>query len=277
MTLQLAGGKKYTFDPAIFIEEDQDFIQSWRFLSRGLLPPDELDERIKPGATFRVEMPELANTYSEQPAGFTISIPQSFNYPDPAPLLVFLNGGSGNESLKSAKSSSDPEKYIIVSFPYTSEINKDGPLGQSKSNMRLIESYHEKMLERLKELVPNISESQRIIAGSSNGAHILGSAIAMDWDCYLNYFRGFILWEGGGIISNDFKAVKGSKYVVWVGWGEKSEARDFVINIANSMEESRVEVTKEEVKGAGHGMHKNTHEAIKNWISNVAEPAFKNN
>jgi|GEM_PF-2235436 len=274
VTLQVVGKKRYTLDPAIFIEADQKYLQDWLWRSRGIPLPSELDPRIKPGATFRVEMPDLANTFTGKSAGFTVSIPTIFNYPDPLPLLVFLNGGSGNESLAAAKSIADAKRYVLVSFPFTSEIKKDGALGHVKSNMKLIEAYHEAMLERLKTLIPNLSQTHRVVAGSSNGAHIVGSAIAMDWDCYLDFFRAFIVWEGGGSLSKNFKAAKGKRYCSWVGWGAKSTSKDFAVGIAEAMDDSRMRITKEEVKTAGHGMNKDAQMAIRSWLSEVAEPTL---
>ncbi|HSP44024.1 MAG TPA: hypothetical protein VLO11_14215 [Luteolibacter sp.] len=272
--LKVKGSKEFTFDPGIFIDTDQKHLDDWLLTSRGLPARSDLDTRIKPGASFRVEMPGLAPTFLKQPAGFTISIPPDYSYPNPVPLLVFLNGGSGNESLDAAKSITEGKSYVLVSLPFSSEIKKDGPLGQSKKNMELIEAYHEAMLKELQTLVPNLSETHRILAGSSNGAHIIGAAIALDWDCYLDFFRGFVLWEGGGSISRDFKAAKGKGYCSWVGWGGKSEFKDFTIGVAKAMDDSRMNITKEEIGSAGHGMNKDAQLAVGKWLSEVAEPAF---
>ncbi len=275
VTLQLENNKKFTLDPTIFVEADQQYLSDWLSRSRGNIPAGDLDPRIKPGATFRVEMPELAKTFTGKPAGFTISIPMNFNYPDPLPLLVFLNGGSGDDGLGAAENIADASRYLLVSLPYTSEIKKDGPLGHIKSNMELIEAYHAAMLERLVILVPNISKTHRVIGGSSNGAHIVGSAIAMDWDCYLKFFRGFIVWEGGGSLSRDFSAAKGKDYCNWVGWGAKSTSKEFAMGVAEAMDDSRMRVTKEEIASAGHGMNGDAQAAMRKWLVEVAEPAFE--
>jgi hypothetical protein len=272
--LKVKGSREFTFDPAIFINADRNHLDDWLLASRGMPARSDLDTRIKPGTSFRVEMPGLAPTYSKQPAGFTVSIPPDYSYPDPVPLLVFLNGASGNESLDAAKAITEGKSYVLVSLPFTSEIKKDGPLGQSKENMELIEAYHEAMLKELQTLVPNLSETHRVLAGSSNGAHIIGAAIAMDWDCYLDFFRGFVLWEGGGSISRDFKADKGKGYCSWVGWGGKSEFKDFTVGVAEAMDDSRMDLTKEEIGSAGHGMNKDAQLAVRKWLSEVAEPAF---
>ncbi|MFC5049315.1 hypothetical protein ACFPK9_01595 [Rubritalea spongiae] len=272
VVLAVQGKKNYTFDSAIFTEDDQQYFQKWVYTSKGMPAPNELDPRIKPSATFRVEMPNLAQTYTNKPAGFTISLPPNYSYPEATPLLVFLNGGTGSESLKQAKTIAGSMGYILVSLPYTSEIDKDGPLGNSEKNMELIEAYHSVMLERLRKLVPNLSQTHRVIVGSSNGAHIIGSAIAMDWDCYLDYFNAFALWEGGGSISRNFKAARGKEYQVWVGWGEKSEFKDFTIGVAEAMDESRVNVTQQAVKTAGHGLNKEATLLIKEWLKKIAEP-----
>ncbi|MBK1789726.1 hypothetical protein [Persicirhabdus sediminis] len=274
VTLQVLGKKRYTFAMDTFIEEDQEYIKNWVFKSQGIPQPSDLDPRVKPGASFRVEMPELAKTYTGKTAGFSISIPDNFKYPDPVPVLVFLNGGSGNDSLGAAKSIADPSRYVLVSFPYTSEIAKDGALGSDSGNMKLIEAYHAAMLERLTTLIPNLSKTHRIIAGSSNGAHIIGSAIAMDWDCYMDYFKAFMLWEGGGSISRDFRAAKGKQYCCWVGWGGKSESKAFTIGVADAMESSRVQVTKEGIATAAHGMNDDAKSAAKRWLTEVAMPAL---
>jgi len=274
VTLQVVGKKRYSFESSVFIEDDRKYLEEWRYKSRGLVAPSELDPRIKPGETFRVEMPDLAKTFTGKTAGFTVSIPTDFNYPEPVPVLVFLNGGSGDENIKGAKSIADVKRYVLVSFPYTSEIQKDGPLGQIESNMKLIESYHGAMLEKLQTLIPNLSPTHRIIAGSSNGAHIVGSALVMDWDCYLNFFRSFMLWEGGGSISRNFKAAKGKRYCSWAGWGSDSESKLFAMGVAKAMDDSRMLVTQEEVSGAGHGMNKNVSMAMRKWVLEVAEPAL---
>lgn len=272
VVLKVIGKKNYTVDPSIFIKENQEYIENWININRNLPLPSELDKRIKPGETFRVEMPNLAKTFTKKTAGFTVYIPTDYNYPNPAPLLVFLNGGSGSEELTQAKEITDSRDYILVSLPFTSEIKKDGHLGQSEKNMNLIKSYHAAMLQKLYKVIPNLSHHQRVIVGSSNGAHIIGSALAMDWDCYLKSFHAFALWEGGGSISRDFKAAKGKKYQTWVGWGGKSQFKDFTINIAETMEKSGVEVTKKSVETAAHTMNTDASSAIREWLINTAEP-----
>lgn len=276
VVLKVVGKKNYTFDPSIFIKEDQEYVENWIYISQGLPQPSELDKRIKPGASFRVEMPNLAKTFTKKTAGFTVHLPIDYKYPNPTPLLVFLNGGSGNEGLTQAKKITLSKGYVLVSLPFTSEIQKDGPLGRSEKNMNLIELYHTAMLQKLDKVIPNLSHHQRVIVGSSNGAHIIGSALAMDWDCYLTFFNAFALWEGGGSISRDFKAARGKKYQTWVGWGGKSNFKDFTINIAEAMEESRVQVTKKSVETSGHGMNMDAILAIREWLINTAEPHMQN-
>ena len=275
LVLRVIGKKNYTFDPTIFIEEDQQYIENWVYTSQKIPLPSELDKRIKPDTTFRVEMPNLAKTYSNQTAGFTVYLPADYEYPKPIPLLVFLNGGDGKDGVKQARKITESKGYVLVSLPYTSEINKDGPLGQVEKNMDLIESYHAAMLKKLDELIPNLSNN-KVITGSSNGAHIVGSALVMGWDCYLTYFNAFALWEGGSSISRNFKAVKNKKYQVWVGWGGKSDSKNFTINIANSMEESGVKLTRQEIETAGHGINNDVISAIRYWLVNTVEPKVSN-
>jgi hypothetical protein len=46
------------------------------------------------------------------------------------------------------------------------------------------------------------------------------------------------------------------------------------MGIAEAMDDSRMRVTKEEVKTAGHPMNKDVHIAIRCWLSEVAEPTL---
>ncbi len=69
-----------------------------------------------------------------------------------------------------------------------------------------------------------------------------------------------------------FKAVKGKKHLVFVGWGEKNEVKRFTIGIADAMEASKAQVTKKGIPSAGHGMNKEASDAINQWLINTAEP-----
>ena len=89
------------------------------------------------------------------------------------------------------------------------------------------------------------------------------------------FFSTFVLWEGGGSISRDFSAAKGKQYHTWVGWGGKSESKGFTIAIAEAMDASRVNVTKEEVPSAKHGINNDVQNAILRWITEVVEPALE--
>jgi len=273
VTIQVAGRKQFTLEPSVFSEEDQVYLKNWLLKSKGMPALGELDERVKPGATFRVHLPEWEKTKQGSPGGFSLSIPKDYQYPEPVPLLVFLQGGKGSDKLNRVPPIVDKTKYLVAAFPFPKSLSYNEPVANAPRDQLLaIEAYHTEFLEELRRLVPNISMSHRFIAGSSNGAHTIGSALVMDWEAYTEYFRGFILWEGGGCsVGNDYRAARGKDKVLWLGWGEKSEFKDYAKARGKEIEDARAEITLEGIADAKHGPSANTWKAVKQWIDTTAE------
>lgn len=273
VTIQIAGRKQFTLEPSIFSSEDQTYLKNWFLESKGMPPLDGLDERIKPGAEFRVELPGLEKTkHDGAPAGFTLRIPEKFVYPAPVPLMVFLAGGKGNHRINGGQRMAfDEEEYVLASFPYPENLKAMVP-NAPEEQLKYIEDYHSAFIDELRRLVPNISESHRFIVGTSNGAHTIGCSLVMDWKAYTDFFRGYVLWEGGGCsLGANYRAARDKKKIFWVGWGEDSNYKRYAQTKAEEIESSGGRVWKEGVAGAGHGPTDGTWEAIKKWIESVAE------
>lgn len=272
--IQIAGRKQFTLDPEIFTEPDQKYIQDWWLKSQGMPAIADLDERVKPGETIRVEMPGLEKTLKGDSPGFTIRIPDNYEYPTPVPIMVFINGGKASERLTKPQNLVDDKEFIIAVFPFPESLKTDKTVaGASVNQIESLQKYHTEFMNELVRVVPNIHPTYRFLAGESNGAHTIGSSIVMNFRPFLDYFHAYILWEGGGSpAGKDYKKAKDKQKIFWVGWGLDSDSMDYAKNVKSNIEKSGANVWGDGAKNTGHGLGPKAYVLIKKWIAEVAMP-----
>jgi hypothetical protein len=151
--------------------------------------------QLLPGQTITLDFPELGNMANDEPARCEVRIPENYTDSKRFPIFVWFSGGHGNCDVNSASALVDFDQFIVVAVPYP-----DGRLprlGVRDGGIEDFWAFQFPMLERVKALIPNMSGTVRIAGGLSSGAHLLGSAIDLDWPGFTDYFTAYVLHEGG--------------------------------------------------------------------------------
>lgn len=219
---------------------------------------------LKPGETLTLHFPELGNMAGEKPAQCEVWIPDSYTASESFPLFVWFGGGGGNHKVQAAGGMVDFDRFIVVALPYP-----DGRLprlGVRDGGIEDFWAFQYPMLERIKSLIPNISETVRIVAGSSSGGHLIGSSLDLDWPGYTDYFTAFVLHEGGTSPNMTFEGVPEDAKVL-ITYGGKSKSKKWQQYFMEKFRAAHEATTFVEIPEAGHGLNGEGKEAIKKWIA----------
>lgn len=193
------------------------------------------DQRVKPGADFYVDYPDMPMTLASKTARMNIIIPKDYDPSKKYPLFLWLNGAKGGPSAHKANKISQEKRFICVSFPLFKESTRDGASVEGTSNiymrqtdMKINWDNFKIMLNDLYKIVPNIDPDIRIAGGFSNGAHTIAYLLNGSDGEFQEHFTSYILWEGGDQLSN-FKSIKDrALLLVWgeaASYGEKLKSK----------------------------------------------------
>jgi len=263
-------GTVFTLAPTVFSAEDQKFIRDWDLTERGL--PLELDERITPGNTFRLELPDLPRTKQGQPAGAEIHIPKSFSYPAPVPLAAWIAGGGGGDKVAPAKELVDFDRYVVIALPFPDGSEPAKDWWEKPEGAAACSAYHEAILDEIHRLIPNIDPRLRAVMGYSNGAHTLNHAMAEEWLGYKKSFNVFVTIEGGGDDRQGYDFARGKHY--YYAYGDKSPVLDYQVRVLAKLEESRPELLVSKMVDTGHQFPATEKTKVGKWFTEVVEPSL---
>ncbi len=135
-----------------------------------------------------------------------IHIPATYEPGRDFPLLLWFSGGKGSCHVRSARDLVDFNEFVVVALP--SPEGRSARLAVKGGEIDAFWAYHAPMLEAVKQAVPNIDPELRLVGGSSNGAHIIGSGLSRDWRGFSDYFTAYILHEGGYALSKDYSRAR---------------------------------------------------------------------
>lgn len=259
--LRERNGRIHDLGKSAFSLPDQSYLESWRLKKAGMQVA--LDERVKPGASFMLEFPDLPETADGKPAACEVHIPSNFNYPEPVPTLFWMSGGKGSRNVSSANGVVDFERFIVVALPFPKSV----PSVKKAVEDRKVDDvweFQKSMVASVKELVPNIDPDVILVGGSSNGAHAIGSGLDQKWDGFCDYFSGFILHEGGSSPGGRYAGARG-KRILLVSGG-KSPHTDYQRGLEKQFHDVRPKLTIEVVPGEGHELGEQGRARIKSWI-----------
>ncbi len=254
--LQTRSGETASLDQAAFSAADRTYFQQWE-------PPAAPDERVAPGAKFRLEFADLPATANGQSAGCEISIPSSYRADQPVPLLVWISGGKGSDRIGGAADLVDAARFVIVALPFPESVPSVlKSLGDKSVNQ--VWDYQRPMLEKVRELIPNLDPEIQIVGGTSNGAHAIGSGFDQKWDGFADGFTGFVLHEGGGSPGNNYREARGRTMLV--AYGEESAHLDWAKWFIDKIEHVRPRLDVVGIPGEGHGLGAEGRKRIREWI-----------
>lgn len=225
---------------------------------------------LTPGQVVTLEFPELGNMSKGRPARCELSVPKNFDFSFPVPLLVWFSGGSGSYSVIGAKGIVDFETFLVLALPYPAGRLPRLAVNEGDGEINTFWEFQKPMLDRVVEMVPNISEEVRIAGGSSSGGHLVGSALDQKWRGFCDYFTGLVLHEGGHSPNMEFRGARSSHRIL-VAYGEHSNVRDWQEYFIKRFDQARGQIDYIEVPNAGHGLNSDARRLIRKWIEETFE------
>ncbi len=266
-------GRVFSFEKSLLAKADQDFAEANRSAleAKALGLPATLDDRVVAGQNFVVKFPALPKMNGGQTAACEVHIPKNFQYPKRVALFVWFGGGPGSHRTSGANGLVDFDDFVVVALPYPN--GKPPRIAVTDGDINKHWEFQRVMLEKVKELIPNIDPNVRIVGGSSSGAHNVGSGLDQRWTGFSDYFNAFILHEGGTSPDNRFAAAKNK--MVYVLWGEKTPFRAWQEWFNLKIKDSGAKITIESLPEAGHGLNEAGRTRIRKWIESTVLPKLK--
>lgn len=271
VTIKRSDGKEFVVPIETLSQEDQKYIQGWQ--PQGAVPM-AVDERVKPGAMVTLTFADLPADQNGQAASCQVRIPDNFDPGTPVPLLVWINGGKGSNAPGGGLPMVDSSKFAVAALPYPG--NNPAPRDAlSEGKIGAIFDYHKPMLEEIRKLLPNLDEKIRIVAGFSNGAHLIGTAIESGLPDYVDFFNVFVIVEGGARSSSAETKLRGKfAYLAWGTDTAKRGSKDYMQAMVGGVEEAKLETTISEMQGEGHAFPETEKAKVKTWIEAVVIPGL---
>jgi len=218
--------------------------------------------RVAPDTTLTLEFPGLPPMQDGLPAACEVHIPKSYEAGRPVPLLVWFGGGKGSQHVAGAAGVVDFDRFVVVALPYPG--GKLPRLAAQDGDVARHWEFQQVMMRKVTELIPNIDPRVRVVAGTSSGAHLIGSGLSLEWPGFVDYFTLFVLHEGGVAASNKYPGAKGRRLLVI--WGEESPAFKWQLLFNWRIGRADARVSYRSIPGAGHGLTPRGREMIRTWI-----------
>jgi hypothetical protein len=164
------------------------------------------DVKLEPDARWSLEFPELPETLTtmvtgeRQPARLTVRLPANYSRDGKFPLFVFLNGGDGGrgDTLPLDHKTVGSNDFICANLPlFKRRFDKNAGGLVSVDDFETISRAYRVMLQKLFDIVPNITPERSAFGGFSNGAHTIALLVAGQDEFILRHFCAFYFVEGG--------------------------------------------------------------------------------
>lgn len=212
------------------------------------------------GQGFSLDFPELGEDFSGNPMKMEVWIPTDWDAGKKFPLLIFLPGGKGGNSLGEAKNLGRG-KFICAGLPYPDTARNPAQENMVGDFKKLWKAW-EPMFERLEKVVPNIDPERSVIGGFSNGAHAIDGLLeAKD---FIGRFSAYFLIDGGGALGDRYKLARGKQ--LYAAYGEKSPARTIVPTVVERAKKARMVVVSSVMEDSGHSFTAPEKEKVAGWI-----------
>lgn len=230
------------------------------------------DPRVRPKAEIYVPFPELGKSRTDEPMGMRIRIPGDYSPDRPVPLLVWLAGGDGTSRFNAAEALVDEEQFVLVGMNYPAAL-PEPRYAATQGKIDQIWAYHEKMLAKLQDMIPNLDPRLRVIVGFSNGAHVIGGCLAHQVDGLCHYFNVFVLIEGGNSDSFNYPQLPGRYFYIATGGTKEGRGPEFNAMLANYARKAGMKVEAHVMEGVGHDFPDSEQARVKSWLENTVIPA----
>lgn len=218
---------------------------------------DPVDQRVKPGATFYVDFPQLAETWKKEPARMGVYIPKDYTLDRSFSLLVWFGGGSGTDNPRKAVAIAGENGFVCLAVPYRSQ--DDGKSGGWETPW----AYYKTFFDELDRIVPNINTRQRICSGFSSGGAAIMYQIGNSGEAFQKYFYAFIPggagWPMGGLSS-----IKGRPMLAVMG--EKDKRLPNYQTLEKEARAAGIDIELLLFKDVGHKYPEKYYPQIRKWM-----------
>lgn len=278
VTIRRSDGKDYTLAITIFSAADQTFLRSWKPAAPSApapaTPAPSAGDEVKPGATLRLEFPDLAKDRSDQVAACHVRLPADYDPAKPFGLVVWLGGGDGGNQPGGGFVPEGP--FVLAGLPYPKGANNPGQANMVGEYDQVWE-YQRTMLNRIYEKIPNLKKEWSILGGFSNGGHSIDGMLRQrDKDGSLaDYFGAFVIADGGGGYASEdgnYPSLEGK--FAYVCWGETSANAANSEGVAKDFKSRRATTVASEMAETGHAFADFEQAKVKEWIKTVVMPAW---
>jgi len=233
-------------------------------LTAGLLHATEPPSpTLPPGTVLTLNFPELGQMHRQLPAACEVSIPRDYDPAKPVPLLVWISGGSGSHAVARAEGLVDFDRFLVVALPFPNGTDPRNVANHGNPDDHW--TFQRAILERVHTLFPNIDPAMRLVAGTSNGGHLIGFGLDRAWPGFSDHFTAFIIHEGGiQPITANIPNAKGKR--VLVAYGEKSPSIVWTGWFCWNLQRSGADATFIALPDSTHGLGADGRRTIRQWI-----------
>ena|ERR1051325_7760308 len=167
------------------------------------------DAKLQANAVLSFDFPNLPDTLmtlsngEKKPARLTAQLPENYSRDGKFPLFIFLTGGGGGrgDAQPSARELVGTRHFVCVNLPQfkrsysTNEAFRGVVI--SMEDFATVSGAYRTMLQKLLDIVPNITPQRSTLGGFSNGANTTAVLLAGQDEFILRHFDSFFLIEGG--------------------------------------------------------------------------------
>ncbi|MCB1204941.1 MAG: hypothetical protein KDN18_11830 [Verrucomicrobiae bacterium] len=274
VTIRRADGKDYTLAVSLFSDVDQAFIRAWKPGGEPAGAAAVVDEDVKPGASLRLEFPELPKDRKGETAACNLRLPTDYDPAKPCGLVVWLAGGEGGNQPSSGFVPGGA--FVLAGLPYPKGANNPGQANMV-GEYDQVWAFHRAMIERIHEKIPNLKKEWSVISGFSNGGHSIDGMLRVrDKEGSLaDFFGAFVIADGGGGYASadgNYPSLEGK--FAYVCWGETSPNAANSEGVAKDFKSRRAGTVASEMAQTGHQFADFEQAKVKEWLQAVVKPAW---
>jgi predicted esterase len=214
------------------------------------------DPRVRPGAEFVVEFPELGGAEHGGTLRMGVYIPRDYDPGKSFPLMAWLGGGAGSHAPRPARRFAGDTGWVCVGLSYR---KRNGAPGGWETSWDI----YKIMLDALEEAVPNIEPRARVVGGFSSGGAAITHAIGQEGRWFCDYFYAFMPggagWPMGGL-----DKIKGRPMLMFMG--DKDSRFSGYVRLDKAAKAAGVDAKFLVFKGVGHTIPDSYVPEMRQWM-----------
>lgn len=260
-----ADGTEFDLPLEDLSEEDRKYIAKWEEDRRAAAA----EKAPKPGETLSFAFPDLSKDFKGQPAAFHVKIPAGYDPTQPAPLLIFLGGGTGGNDPGAALGLTRGD-FICTGLPYPDD-GRNPAQDNMVGDFDKVWEYWKPMLAKLGEAIPNLDPSLRVIGGFSNGGHAIDGLLGESE--FAAYFTAYFLIDGGGALPSRYRETRDKH--CYVAWGTKSPNANNSEEVVSRAKRGGMIVVESPMEDVGHAFPDAEKKKVTDWLYETVIPSAR--